>query len=155
VSKAGLLHAIFSRLEAEAWAALVEDVKTVDPPEACLHAWIRGLGALSENPSSAAGLTEVLAHGLRDPVVRGRIVSDYDLTATAPWSWASWMPARMRSWRAATAPSPASSWPPGAAPAARRSWRLSRARRFRARRRPDAAPRAGCPRAPARGARLP
>jgi len=79
VSKAGLLHAIFSRLEAEAWEALVEQVKAVDPPEARLHAYISGLGALIENPSSAAGLTEVLAHGLRDPVLRGKIAVDYDI----------------------------------------------------------------------------
>jgi AcrR family transcriptional regulator len=79
VSKAGLLHAIFSRLEAEAWEALVGEVKGIASPEERLHAYIRGLGALIENPSSAAGLTEVLAHGLRDPVLRGKIAVDYDL----------------------------------------------------------------------------
>ena len=42
-----------------------------------MHAYISGLGALIENPSSAAGLTEVLAHGLRDPVLRGKIAVDY------------------------------------------------------------------------------
>jgi AcrR family transcriptional regulator len=36
VSKAGLLHAIFSRLEAEEWEKLVAEVKDIEPPAARL-----------------------------------------------------------------------------------------------------------------------
>jgi AcrR family transcriptional regulator len=80
VSKAGLLHAVFSRLEVEAYEALVERVRRVSPPEDRLHAYISGLGALIENSASGVGTTEVLAHTLRDPVLRAKIAADYDMT---------------------------------------------------------------------------
>ena len=79
VSKSGLLYAIFSRLEAEAWEKLVADVQPISPAEARLHAYISGLGALIEDPSNGVGLTEVLAHGLRDPILRQKMAADYDL----------------------------------------------------------------------------
>jgi len=79
VSKAGLLYAIFSRLEAEAWEKLVADVQPISPAEERLHAYIAGLGALIEDPSNGVGLTEVLAHGLRDPILREKMAADYDL----------------------------------------------------------------------------
>ena len=79
VSKAGLLHAIFSLLQAEAWAALVSEVRDVQPPAARLEGYVRGLGRLIETADSAVGVTEVLAHGLRDPILRGKIAADYEL----------------------------------------------------------------------------
>jgi len=82
VSKSGLLYAIFSRLEAEAWEKLVADVQPISPAEARLHAYISGLGALIEDPSNGVGLTEVLAHGLRDPILRQKMAADYPKPST-------------------------------------------------------------------------
>ena len=79
VSKAGLLHAIFSRLEAEAWNTLTAEVAGVEPPAARLEAYVRGLGRLIDTADSGVGLTEVLAHGLRDPILRGKFAADYDM----------------------------------------------------------------------------
>jgi AcrR family transcriptional regulator len=79
VSKAGLLHAIFSRLEAEAWGALTAEVAGIEPPAARLEAYVRGLGRLIATADSGVGLTEVLAHGLRDPILRGKFAADYDM----------------------------------------------------------------------------
>ena len=79
VSKAGLLHAIFSRLEAEAWEALTAEVASVEPPAARLEAYVRGLGRLIDTADSGVGLTEALAHGLRDPILRGKFAADYDM----------------------------------------------------------------------------
>ena len=79
ISKAGLLHAVFDRMQAEPWEALVEQVKGIPTPQACLHAYISGLGALIEGGQSAVGISEVLARGLRDPVLRGKIAVDYDI----------------------------------------------------------------------------
>lgn len=79
VSKAGLLHAIFSRLEAEAWEALVAEVAGIEPPEARFEAYVRGLGRLIDTADSGVGLAEALAHGLRDPILRGKFAADYEM----------------------------------------------------------------------------
>ena len=79
ISKAGLLHAVFDRMQAEPWEALVERVKDIPAPQERLHAYISGLGALVEGGQSAVGISEVLARGLRDPVLRGKIAADYDI----------------------------------------------------------------------------
>ena len=79
VSKAGLLHAVFDRMQAEPWEALVERVRSIPDPQQRLHAYISGLGALVEGGQSAVGISEVLARGLRDPVLRGKIAADYDI----------------------------------------------------------------------------
>ena len=79
VSKAGLLHAIFSRLEAEEWEKLVAEVKDIEPPAARLEACVRGLGRLIATADAGMGLTEALAHGVRDPILRQKFAFDYDL----------------------------------------------------------------------------
>jgi AcrR family transcriptional regulator len=79
VSKAGLLHAIFSRLEAEEWEKLVAEVKDIEPPAARLEACVRGLGRLIATADAGMGLTEALAHGARDPILRAKFAFDYDL----------------------------------------------------------------------------
>ena len=79
VSKAGLLHAIFSRLEAEEWEKLVAEVKDIEPPAARVEACVRGLGRLISTAESGVGLTEALAHGVRDPILRDKFAFDYDL----------------------------------------------------------------------------
>ena len=79
VSKAGLLHAIFSRLEAEEWEKLVAEVKDIEPPAARLEACVRGLGRLISTADAGVGLTEALAHGVRDPILRQKFAFDYDL----------------------------------------------------------------------------
>lgn len=181
ISKADLLHAVFDRMQAEPWEALVERVKDISAPQERLSAYISGLGALVEGGQSAVGISEVLARGLRDPVLRGKIAADYDIARDGTLELGELdagdddelapaarprEPHRGHHRRpvAASGRRPRRCRPGsrlrdagrhGAALAARRSWRLSRARRFRARRRPDAGPRAGCRRAPARGARLP
>lgn len=78
-SKAGLMHAVFDLMQAEPWEALVERVKDLPAPRERLHAYISGLGALIEGGQSAVGISEVLARGLRDPVLRAKIAVDYDL----------------------------------------------------------------------------
>ena len=79
ISKAGLLHAVFSRLEAEEWEGLVAEVKGIEPPAARLEACVRGLGRLIRTADSGVGLTEALAHGVRDPILREKFAYDYDL----------------------------------------------------------------------------
>jgi AcrR family transcriptional regulator len=79
VSKAGLLHAIFSRLEAEEWEKLVAEIKDVEPPAARLEACVRGLGRLIATADTGVGLSEALAHGVRDPVLRAKFAFDYEL----------------------------------------------------------------------------
>lgn len=78
-SKAGLMHAVFDLMQAEPWEALVERVKDLPAPGERLHAYISGLGALIEGGQSAVGISEVLARGLRDPVLRAKIAVDYDI----------------------------------------------------------------------------
>ncbi len=79
VSKAGLLHAIFSRLEAEEWEKLVAEVKGIEPPAARLEACVRGLGRLIRTGDAGIGLAEAVAHGVRDPILRDKFAFDYDL----------------------------------------------------------------------------
>jgi AcrR family transcriptional regulator len=79
ISRAGLLHAVFDRVHAEPWEALVERVKDIPAPQERLHAYISGLGALIEDGQSAVGISEVLSRGLRDPVLRSKIAADYDI----------------------------------------------------------------------------
>ena len=79
ISKADLLHAVFDRMQAEPWEALVERVKDISAPQERLSAYISGLGALVEGGQSAVGISEVLARGLRDPVLRSKIAADYDI----------------------------------------------------------------------------
>ena len=79
VSKAGLLHAIFSRLEAEEWEKLVAEVKDIEPPAARLEACVRGLGRLIATGDAGVGLTKAFAHGVRDPILRDKFAFDYDL----------------------------------------------------------------------------
>jgi len=79
VSKAGLLHAIFGRLEAEEWEKLTAEVKDIEPPAARLEACVRGLGRLIPTADAGVGLAEVLAHGVRDPILREKFAFDYDL----------------------------------------------------------------------------
>jgi len=57
----------------------VEQVKDISAPQERLHAYIGGLGTLVEGARSAVGISEVLARGLRDPVLRGKIAADYDI----------------------------------------------------------------------------
>ena len=78
-SKAGLMHAVFDLMQAEPWEALVERVKDLPAPGERLYAYISGLGALIEGGQSAVGISEVLARGLRDPVLRAKIAVDYDI----------------------------------------------------------------------------
>ena len=79
VSTAGLLHAIFSRLEAEEWEKLVAEVEDIEPPAARLEACVRGLGRLIATADAGVGLTEALAHGVRDPILREKFAYDYSL----------------------------------------------------------------------------
>lgn len=79
VSKAGLLHAVFSRLEAEEWERLLDEVRDIGPPAARVEACVRGLGRLISTAESGVGLTEALAHGVRDPILRQKFAFDYDL----------------------------------------------------------------------------
>ncbi len=79
ISKAGLLHAVFDRMQAEPWEALVERVKDIPTPQERLHAYISGLGARVEGGQSAVGISEALARGVRDPVLRSKIAVDYDI----------------------------------------------------------------------------
>jgi len=78
-SKAGLMHAVFHLIQVEPWEALVERVKELPDPRERLHAYISGLGALIEGGQSAVGISEVLARGLRDPVLRAKIAVAYDI----------------------------------------------------------------------------
>ena len=78
-SKAGLLHAVWDRLQIEPWEALVERVRHVEPLDERLHAYISGLGDLIADPLVAVGLVELAAHGFRDPVVREKLADDYDM----------------------------------------------------------------------------
>ena len=78
-SKAGLLHAVWDRLQIEPWEALVERVGPLPAGTERLDAYVRGLGDLIADPLVAVGLAELAAHGFRDPIVREKLAADYDL----------------------------------------------------------------------------
>ena len=82
-SKAGLVHAVWDRLQIEPWEALVERVKDIEPLERRLCAYISGLGDLIADPLVAVGLVELAAHGFRDPVVREKLADDYDMARSS------------------------------------------------------------------------
>ena len=46
------------------------EVKDIKPPAARLEACVRGLGRLIATADAGVGLTEALAHGVRDPILR-------------------------------------------------------------------------------------
>jgi AcrR family transcriptional regulator len=77
ISKAGLLHAVWDRMQIEPWEALVERVGGIQSADERLHAYIVGLGALIADPLITLGIAEVAAHGLRDSVVRRKLAADY------------------------------------------------------------------------------
>jgi AcrR family transcriptional regulator len=78
VTKAGLVHAIWDRLQIEPWAELVATVREL-PPESRFDAYVRGLGGLLEDRRLGIATAEVVAHGLRDEIVRSKIAADYDI----------------------------------------------------------------------------
>jgi AcrR family transcriptional regulator len=78
-SKAGLLHAVWDRLQIEPWEALVGRVEPVAAGAERLDAYVRGLGDLIADPLIAIGLAELAAHGFRDPIVREKLAADYEL----------------------------------------------------------------------------
>jgi AcrR family transcriptional regulator len=82
-SKAGLIHAVWDRLQIEPWEALVERTKNIEPLDERLHAYVSGLGDLIADPLIAIGLAELAAHGFRDPVVREKLADDYDLARSS------------------------------------------------------------------------
>ncbi len=78
VTKAGLVHAIWDRLQIEPWAALVERVRDI-APDARFDAYVRGLGELLADERIGIATAEVVANGLRDPIVRAKIAADYEI----------------------------------------------------------------------------
>lgn len=82
-SKAGLIHAVWDRLQIEPWEALVERVKDIEPVDQRLHSYVSGLGDLIADPLMAIGLAELASHGFRDPVVRDKLADDYDLARSS------------------------------------------------------------------------
>ena len=82
-SKAGLIHAVWDRLQIEPWEALVERVKDIEPVDQRLHSYVSGLGDLIADPLMAIGLAELASHGFRDPVVRVKLADDYDLARSS------------------------------------------------------------------------
>jgi len=77
-SKAGLVHAIWDRLQIEQWDGLVERTRAY-PPGDRLDAYLRGLGTLLADPRIAIATAEVASHGLRDAAIRPRLAADYDI----------------------------------------------------------------------------
>ena len=79
LTKASLVHAIWDRLQIEPWADLVQRIREV-PEEQRLDAYVRSLGNdLLANERIGIAMAEVVAHGLRDEVIRGKIAADYDI----------------------------------------------------------------------------
>jgi len=79
ISKAGLVWAVWDRLEIEPWAKLVEHVRGLHSTDERLRTYIGGLGELIADPRTALGISEVLSHGLRDPVVQEKLALDYQI----------------------------------------------------------------------------
>jgi len=78
VTKAGLVHAIWDRLQIEAWGELVQRVRNVAPAER-FDSYVRGLSLLLADERIGIATAEVVANGLRDTVIRGKIAADYDI----------------------------------------------------------------------------
>lgn len=77
LSKAGLLQAVFDRLQIDAYDALIDRIKDSPSREKRLHDYVGGLGALIADPEAARGLFELAPHGLRDTVLREKFASLY------------------------------------------------------------------------------
>ena len=82
-SKAALLHAVWDRLQIDAWDQLVTQTREIPTVRDRLHAYIRGLGALIADPEAGRGMAELAPHGLRDPILRERFALDYGLAERA------------------------------------------------------------------------
>ena len=78
LTKASLVHAIWDRLQIEPWADLVQRIREV-PEEQRLDAYVRSLADLLANERIGIAMAEVVAHGLRDEVIRGEVAADYDI----------------------------------------------------------------------------
>lgn len=78
VTKAGLVHAIWDRLEIVPWGELVQRVGELASDDR-FDAYVRGLALLLADDRVGIATAEVVANGLRDPVIRDKIAADYDI----------------------------------------------------------------------------
>ena len=78
VSRAGLVLAVLDRMQIAAWEKLVESLQTVADPRERRDLYLRRQGELIADDGSEAGV-EAVVHGLRDPIVRQKIATMYDI----------------------------------------------------------------------------
>lgn len=78
VTKAGLVNAILDRLQIQAWGELVARVSEI-APDRRFDAYVRGLSLLLADERVGIATAEVVANGLREPVIRDRIAADYEI----------------------------------------------------------------------------